>query len=58
MPTYEVTRNFTSYSVHVVEAADAAEAQRKAEAGEGHVKTYHDDEDHGVDIVDITNQPN
>ena len=47
MQTFEVLRSYSVVDVYHIEAATEEDAIRKAESGEGHVKTYdghYDDE--------------
>ena len=50
MQTFEVLRSYTSVDVYHVEAATEEDALRKAESGEGHVKTYDGDYDDEVTV--------
>ena len=50
MATFEVLRSYTSVDVYHVEAATEEDALRKAESGEGHVKTYDEDYDFEVTV--------
>ena len=50
MPTFEVLRSYASVDVYHIEAATEEDALRKAESGEGHVKTYDGDDDLEVTI--------
>ena len=47
---FEVLRSYTSVDVYHIEAENEAEAIRKAQQGEGHVKTYDGDYDDAVTV--------
>ena len=50
MATFEVLRSYTVVDVYHIEAATEEDALRKAESGEGHVKTYDGDYDDEVTV--------
>ena len=50
MATFEVLRSYTVVDVYHIEAATEEDALRKAESGEGHVKTYDGDHDDEVTV--------
>lgn len=47
---FEVLRSYTVVDVYHIEAENEAEAIRKAQQGEGHVKTYDGDYDDDVTV--------
>ena len=47
---FEVLRSYTAVEVYHIEAENEAEAIRKAQQGEGHVKTYDGDYDDAVTV--------